>query len=145
MTAKTKIFLIIAGIVGYVGYKKYSLSQKVNVTFRDLSINWGNIWKPIANIVLAVQNPTGASADIQNVSGKIYLQNLQIGLVQNIKIVQTIKPNQITNVDFNIDLDTIGIGLGLLTTNLKNETIKFVGDIKIDFFTIPLNFEYKFL
>jgi len=145
MTAQTKIFLAIAGILGYIGYKKYSLSQKVNVTFKDLSINWGNIWKPKANIILSVNNPTGSSADIQNVSGKVYLQNLEIGSVQNLLIVQKIKPNQVTNINFDIDFDIVGVGLGLLSTNLKNETIKFVGNIKIDFFTIPLNFEYKFL
>ena len=140
-----KIILIIAGFLGYVGYKKYLLSQNVKINFRDLSIDWANIWHPSANIVLSIDNPTNASADIQNITGKLFLQNVEIGKVENLKILKKIEANQTTNFNFNINIDTVGVGVGLLTSNLKNEIIKFHGSIKVDFVTIPLHFEYKIL
>lgn len=140
-----KFFLIIAGIFGYVAYQKYFLSKNVKVNFNNLSINWNYVLKPVANIVLSIENPTNVSADIQNITGKLFLQNTEIGKIENLKVVKKISGNQTTNFDFNMDLDTFGIGVALLSTNLKNEIINFDGVIKIDFVNIPLRFQYKIL
>jgi len=142
---KNKIFLIVAGILGYVGYQKYLLSQSVTINFKSLSFNGGNFIKPIINIVLTITNPTKISADIQNISGKIFLDNLEIGKIENLRYVSKILSNQSIDMDFNLEIDNLGIGVALLTSNLKNKIVKFNGSVKVDFFNIPVNFEHKIL
>jgi LEA14-like dessication related protein len=138
-----KILLIVAGILGYVGYQKFLLSKKITVYFKNLSFNGGNFIKPIINIVLTISNPTKITADIQNISGKIFLDNLEIGKIENLRYISKILPNQSIDMDFNVEINNLTIATALLTENLKNKIIRFNGSLKVDFFSIPLNFEHK--
>lgn len=137
-----KIFLIGLGILGWIGYKKYILSKKVNVNLKNFSFNGGNFLNPIINVQLEVENPTDTTTDLQKVTGQILLQNKIVGTVYQ-DINQKILANQKTVINFDVSLNLENAAIILIQNKFRNQTLDLQGNLTIDFFNIPFKYSIQ--
>ena len=122
--SKNLIFIGLA-FLGWLGYKKYILSQKINISLKNIGFNGGNFLNPIVNVKLEVENPTKTTADVQKISAEILLQNKVVGTVyQNIN--KTILANEKTIIDFDVNLNLQDAAIILISNKLTVINLKFV-------------------
>jgi hypothetical protein len=139
--SKNLIFIGLA-FLGWLGYKKYILSQKINISLKNIGFNGGNFLNPIVNVKLEVENPTKTTADVQKISAEILLQNKVVGTVyQNIN--KTILANEKTIIDFDVNLNLQDAAIILISNKFRNQIIELKGNLIVDFVYFPLNYQIQ--
>jgi len=139
--SKNLIFLGLA-FLGWLGYKKFILSQKINIVLKNIGFNGGTFLQPIVNIQLEVENPTTTTAQIQKISAEILLQNKVVGNIYQ-DINKTIEAEKKTLINFNVNLNLADAAIILIQNKFKNQIIKLKGNLIVDFIYFPINFEIK--
>jgi hypothetical protein len=136
------LILVGLAVLGWIGYKKFILSKKINISLKDIGFNGGTFWQPIVNVKLEVENPTDTTADVQKISGNILLQNKIVGSVfQNVN--QKILAKQKTVITFDVELNLIDASLIAINNQFKNQIIEFKGNLVVDFVSFPLNYSIQ--
>ena len=136
------LILVGLAVLGWIGYKKFILSKKINISLKDIGFNGGTFWQPIVNVKLEVENPTDTTADVQKISGNILLQNKIVGSVfQNVN--QKILAKQKTVITFDVELNLIDASLIAINNQFKNQIIEFKGNLVVDFISFPLNYSIQ--
>ena len=77
-------WIIPASIVGYIVYKKYVLSRTFSVFFKTIDFSTMSFLNPTLNLVVQVNNPTDITAEIQNIRGDLFVDNIKVGYVVGI-------------------------------------------------------------
>ena len=137
-----KIFLIGAALIGWIGYKKYILSKKVNVKLKDFGFAGGSILEPIVNVKLEIENPTNTTSDIQKITAEILLQNQVVGNVYQ-DVNQKILGNQKTIINFDVKLNLANAAIILVQNKFKNQILELKGNLVIDFIYFPFTYSIQ--
>jgi len=141
LMSKNLIFIGLA-FLGWLGYKKYILAQKINISLKNIGFNGGNFLNPIVNVQLEVENPTNTTADVQKISAEILLQNKVVGTIYQ-DINKTILSNQKTVIGFDVNLKLQDAAIILIQNKFKNQIIELKGNLIVDFVYFPLNFQIQ--
>jgi hypothetical protein len=138
---KNLIFIGLA-VLGWIGYKKFVLSKKINIGLKNIGFNGGTFLEPIVNVKLEVENPTNTSADLQKISAEILIQDKIVGTIYQ-DLNQKILPQQKTVINFDVRLNLSDAAIILISNKFKNQIIKLKGNLVIDFIYFPINYEIK--
>jgi hypothetical protein len=138
---KNLIYIGLA-ILGWIGYKKYILAKKINISLKDIGFNGGTFLQPIVGVKLEVENPTNTSADVQKISAEILLQNKVVGTIYQ-DINKKILAKQKTVIEFNVELNLTDAAIILITNKFKNQLIQLKGNLIVDFVYFPLNYQIQ--
>jgi LEA14-like dessication related protein len=139
---KNKYWVVLLGIIVFIGYKKYILSQNINIFFKSLDFSNLSLVNPTLNLIVQANNPTDTSADLQNITGQLYIDDIMIGNVFGITPVSIAPGSSIINIPVTINYTGAGDLIQKFSTN--NFKLNFRGNMKVDFISIPLNFDYSF-
>lgn len=139
---KNNFFIVGLIALGWIAYKKIILAKKILITVKDFGFSGGNFLSPVINVKLQIENPTDTTADIQKISADILLQNKIVGVVYQ-DINQKILANQKTIINFNVRLNLENAAIILISNKFKNQTLELKGNVLVDFFSIPFNYEFK--
>ena len=136
------LILVGLAVLGWIGYKKFILAKKINISLKNIGFNGGTFWQPVVNVQLEVENPTDTTADVQKISGNILLQNKIVGTVfQNVN--QKILAKQKTVINFDVQLNLIDASLISINNKFSNQIIEFNGNLIADFVSFPLNYSIQ--
>ena len=139
--SKNLIYIGLA-FLAWIGYKKFILSEKINIGLKNIGFNGGTFLQPIVNVQLEVENPTKTTADVQKISAEILIQNKVVGTVyQNIN--KTLQAQQKTVISFDVNLNLADAAIILIQNKFRNEIIQLKGNLIVDFVFFPINFEIK--
>ena len=139
--SKNLIFIGLA-VLGWIGYKKFVLSEKIKIGLKNIGFNGGTFLQPVVNVQLEVENPTKTTADVQKIAAEILLQNKVVGTIyQNIN--KTIQAQQKTVIGFDVELNLAEAAITLVASKFKNQIIKLRGNLVIDYIYFPINYEIK--
>jgi hypothetical protein len=136
------IILIGLAILGWIGYKKYILAKKINISLKDIGFAGGNFLNPILNVKLQIENPTDTTTDVQKISAEILLQNNIVGTIYQ-DLNQKILANQKTIINFDVNLNLKDAAIILVKNKFKNEIIELKGNLVIDFIYFPINYQIQ--
>ena len=139
--SKNLIFIGLA-VLGWIGYKKFVLSKKINIGLKNIGFAGGTFLEPIVNVKLEVENPTDTTADIQKISAEILIQNKIVGTIFQ-DINQKILAKQKTIINFDVKLNLSDAAIILISNKFKNQIIKLKGNLVIDYIYFPINYEIK--
>ena len=137
-----KILLVGLALAGWIGYKKYILSQKVKINLKDFGFAGGSFLQPIVNVKLEIENPTDTTTNIQKITGEILLQNQIVGTVYQ-DINQKILGNQKTVINFNVNLNLQNAAIVMIQNKFKNQTLELKGNVVIDFVYFPFTYSIQ--
>jgi|FreactcultureFD7_1027221.scaffolds.fasta_scaffold01032_9 LEA14-like dessication related protein len=137
-----KYWALLVGIIVYIGYKKYVLTQSLNIFFKSLDFSNLSLIDPTLNLVVQANNPTSTSADLQNIRGELYIDDVLVGNVFGITPVSIAPGSSIINIPVTISYAGAGDLVQKFSSN--NFKLNFKGTMNVDFITIPLNFDYSF-
>jgi hypothetical protein len=139
--SKNLIYIGLA-FLAWIGYKKFILSEKINIGLKNIGFNGGTFLQPIVNVQLEVENPTKTTADVQKISAEILIQNKVVGTIyQNIN--KTLQAQQKTVISFDVNLNLADAAVILIQNKFRNEIIQLKGNLIVDFVFFPINFEIK--
>jgi len=96
---------------------------------------------PTLNLVVQVNNPTDITAEIQNIRGDLFIDNVKVGYVVGITPTTLQTGSAILRIP--VTLSYTGIADLIRNFNTGGVNLVFNGSIMIDLFTLPLNFEYN--
>jgi hypothetical protein len=136
------IILIGLAILGWIGYKKYILAKKINISLKDIGFAGGDFLNPILNVKLQIENPTDTTTDVQKIAAEILLQNNIVGTIYQ-DLNQKILANQKTIINFNVNLNLKDAAIILIKNKFKNEIIELKGNLVIDFIYFPINYQIQ--
>lgn len=139
--SKNLIYIGLA-FLAWIGYKKFILSKKINISLKNIGFNGGTFLQPIVNVQLEVENPTKTTADVQKISAEILLQNKVVGTIYQ-DINKTLQSQQKTVISFDVNLNLADAAIVLISNKFKNQIIELRGNLVVDFIFVPLNFEIK--
>jgi hypothetical protein len=133
---------IILAVVGYIAYSKYLLSKSINIFYKGLDFSSLSITEPILNLQVQVNNPTYTTADLQNISGDLYIDGAMVGSVFGITPYTIATGSTIINIPVTLSY----LGVADLIRKFKTDkfSLEFKGNMLVDFISIPLNFNYNF-
>jgi len=134
-------WIIPATIVSYIIYKKYVLSKTFSVFFKTIDFSTMSFTNPTLNLVVQVNNPTDITAEIQNIRGDLFIDNVKVGYVVGITPTTLQTGSSILNIP--VTLSYTGVANLIKSFNTKGVSLVFNGTIMIDLITLPLNFEYN--
>ena len=134
-------WIIPATIVGYILYKKYVLSRTFSVFFKTIDFSTMSFLNPTINLIVQVNNPTDITAEIQNITGDLFIDNSKVGYVIGITPTTLTTGSAILRIP--ITLSYAGVGELIKKFNTKGFRLVFNGSIMIDLIRLPLNFEYS--
>jgi LEA14-like dessication related protein len=129
-------------ILGYIGYRKYLLSQSISVFFKGLDFGNMSFLSPTINLQVQVNNPTTTTSEIQNITGDLIIDGANVGTVYGITPI-TINHGANT-VNIPVTISYTGIAELIQKFNKKGFTLNFTGKMIVDFIPIPLNFDYRY-
>lgn len=130
------------GIVAYIGYRKYLLSQSINIFYKGLDFSRLSLTEPILQLQVQVNNPTSTTADLQNIRGELFIDGVNVGSVFGITPVTIASGSSIINIP--VTLSYLGV-TDLISKFKQNQfSLEFKGNMVVDFIPIPLNFNYNF-
>ena len=139
--SKNLIFIGLA-FLGWLGYKKYILAQKINISLKNIGFNGGTFWQPVVNVQLEVENPTDTTTDVQKISGDIFLQNKIVGSIFQ-DVNQKILAKEKTIINFNVQLNLVDAALISINNKFSNQIIEFKGNLIADFVSFPINYSIQ--
>jgi hypothetical protein len=136
------LILVGLAVLGWIGYKKFILAKKINISLKNIGFNGGTFWQPVINVQLEVENPTDTTTDVQKISGNILLQNKIVGTVfQNVN--QKILAKEKTVINFDVQLNLIDASIITINNKFSNQIIEFNGNLIADFVSFPLNYSIQ--
>jgi hypothetical protein len=136
------LILVGLAVLGWIGYKKFVLAKKINISLKDIGFAGGKFWQPILNVKLEIENPTDTTADVQKISGNIFLQNKIVGSIfQNVN--QKILSKQKTIINFNVELNLVDAALISINDKFSKQNIEFNGNLIVDFVSFPINYSIQ--
>ena len=127
-------------ILGYIGYRKYLLSQSISVFFKGLEFGNMSFLSPTVNLQVQVNNPTTTTSEIQNIKGDLFIDGANVGTVYGITPITIINGANLINIPVTISYT--GIGDLIQKFNKKGFQLNFTGRMIVDYIPIPLNFDY---
>ena len=134
---------IIPGVIlGYIGYKKFLLSQSISVFFKGLEFGNMSFLSPTVNLKVQVNNPTTTTSEIQNIKGDLFIDGANVGTVYGLTPI-TIK-NGANLINIPVTISYTGIAELIQKFNTKGFKLNFTGRMIVDYIPIPLNFDYTF-
>jgi hypothetical protein len=133
---------IVLGVLGYIAYSKYLLSQTINIFYKGLDFSRLSLTEPILQLQVQVNNPTYTTADLQNISGDLYIDGAMVGSVFGITPYTIASGSTIINIP--VTLSYLGISDLLRKFQTNKFTLEFKGNMLVDFISIPLKFNYNF-
>ncbi len=144
MKSNYPIIIAIFGLGGYYLYKKYALGTSLSFSVKNISID-GSLFAPILKLSLNVVNHINASAQVNTISGNLYIDGTYSGQI-NQNVNQTIAANSVSELNLDIDLSVAGIfdiisNIKTIYAN-KSVTFKFDGYLNADGINLPLVFSY---
>ena len=139
------IFLAAFGVLALYLLKKINMASNLSYSIKAIDID-GSILKPTIKLTLNVENKVNASATINSINGRIYINTVFFGKIDQ-NVDQKIDPVSISDVLIIIDT-SLGSVFDLIdsvknSTN-KNVDLKFDGYLRADNINLPLNFSYAF-
>ena len=144
MKSNYPIIIAIFGLGGYYLYKKYALGTSLSFSVKNIGID-GSLFAPILKLSLNVVNHINASAQVNTISGNLYIDGTYSGQI-NQNVNQTIAANSVSELNLDIDLSVDGIfdiisNIKTIYAN-KSVTFKFDGYLNADGINLPLVFSY---
>lgn len=138
------IILAVFGVLAIYLLKKINLANRLTYSIKEIEID-GSILKPKIKLTLNVENKVNASATINSINGRIYINNTFFGTIDQ-SVYQKIDPMTISDILIVIDT-SLGLVFDLIdsiknSTN-KNFNLKFDGYLRADNINLPLNFTYE--
>jgi len=134
--------LVGLAILGWIGYKKFILAKKINISLKDIGFNGGSFWQPVLNVKLEVENSTDTTADVQKISGNIFLQNKIVGSIsQNVN--QKILAKQKTIINYNVELNLVDAAIISINDKFSKQNIELNGNLIVDFVSFPINYSIQ--
>jgi len=133
-------WIIPIGILGFIAYKKFLLSQSISVFFKGLEFGNMSFLSPTVNLQVQVNNPTTTTSEIQNIKGDLFIDGANVGTVYGITPI-TIR-NGANLINIPITISYTGIGDLIQKFNKKGFQLNFTGRMIVDYIPIPLNFDY---
>lgn len=133
---------IIFGVLGYIAYSKYLLSKSINIFYKGLDFSRLSITEPILQLQVQVNNPTYTTADLQNISGDLYIDGAMVGSVFGITPYTIASGSTIINIP--VTLSYLGVADLLRKFQTNKFSLEFKGNMLVDFISIPLKFNYNF-
>lgn len=133
---------IIFGVIGYIAYRKFLLSQSINVFFKNLDFSRLSFTEPILQLQVQVNNPTSTTADLQNITGNLFIDGAMVGSVFGITPLTIVSGSSIINIPVTLSY----LGVADLITKFKTDqfSLEFRGRMIVDFIPLPLDFKYNF-
>jgi LEA14-like dessication related protein len=135
-----KWWIIPALFIGYVLYEKYVLSKTFSVFFKELDFSNMSLTNPTMNLVVQVNNPTPVTAEIQAIKGDLFIDGVIVGSV--LGITPTVLQTGSSLLKIPVTLSYAGVASLLEKYKSSTFNYKFVGNIMVDYITLPLNFGY---
>jgi len=133
-------WIIPVAILGFIAYKKFLLSQSINVIFKGLEFGNMSFLSPTVNLQVQVNNPTTTTSEIQNIIGDLFIDGANVGTVYGITPITIRKGANLINIPVTISY--FGIADLIQKFNKKGFQLKFTGRMIVDYISIPLNFNY---
>jgi len=133
-------WIIPVGILGFIAYKKFLLSQSISVFFKGLEFGNMSFLSPTVNLQVQINNPTTTTSEIQNIKGDLFIDGANVGTVYGITPI-TIK-NGANLINIPVTISYTGIGDLIQKFNKKGFQLNFTGRMIVDYIPIPLNFDY---
>jgi hypothetical protein len=133
-------WIIPVGILGFIAYKKFLLSQSISVFFKGLEFGNMSFLSPTVNLQVQVNNPTTTTSEIQNIKGDLFIDGANVGTVYGISPI-TIR-NGANLINIPVTISYTGIGDLIQKFNKKEFQLNFTGRMIVDYIPIPLNFDY---
>ena len=127
-------------IIGYIGYRKFLLSQSISVFFKGLDFGNMSFLSPTINLQVQVNNPTTTTSEIQNITGDLYIDGALVGSVRGISAMTINKGANTINIPVTISYT--GIAELIKKFSVKGFKLVFTGKMIVDYIPIPLNFDY---
>lgn len=136
-------WIIPAFIIGYVALKKYQLAQTFSVFFKSLDFSDFRPLYPTVNLIVQVNNPTDATAEVQNIKGDLFVNGVNVGSV--LGITPSVLQSGSTLLKIPVTFNYAGITetIDILRTSQKGYKLDFNGTIMVDYVTLPLVFSYS--
>jgi LEA14-like dessication related protein len=134
-------WIIPVGILGFIAYKKFLLSQSISVFFKGLEFGNMSFLSPTINLQVQVNNPTTTTSEIQNIKGDLFIDGANVGTVYGISPI-TIR-NGANMINIPVTISYTGIGDLIQKFNKKGFQLNFTGKMIVDYIPIPLNFDYS--
>jgi hypothetical protein len=128
-------------IIGYIGYRKWLLSQSINVFFKGLDFANMSLLDPTINLQVQVNNPTTTTSEIQNITGDLIIDGAFVGSVRGITAMVINRGANIINIP--VTLNYSGVADYIKKFNTKGFKLNFTGKMIVDYIPIPLNFDYS--
>jgi hypothetical protein len=136
------LILVGLAVLGWIGYKKFVLAKKINISLKNIGFNGGTFWQPVVNVQLEVENPTDTTTDVQKISGDIFLQNKIVGSIFQ-DVNQKILAKGKTIINFNVQLNLVDAALISINNKFSNQIIEFKGNLIADFVSFPINYSIQ--
>jgi len=136
------LILVGLAVLGWIGYKKFILAKKINISLKNIGFNGGTFWQPVVNVQLEVENPTDTTTDVQKISGDIFLQNKIVGSIFQ-DVNQKILAKEKTIINFNVQLNLVDAALISINNKFSNQIIEFKGNLIADFVSFPINYSIQ--
>jgi hypothetical protein len=133
---------IIFGVLGYIAYSKYLLSKSINIFYKGLDFSRLSLTEPLLQLQVQVNNPTYTTADLQNISGDLYIDGALVGSVFGITPYTIASGSTIINIP--VTLSYLGVADLLRKFQTNKFSLEFKGNMLVDFISIPLKFNYNF-
>jgi LEA14-like dessication related protein len=133
-------WIIPVGILGFIAYKKWLLSQSISVFFKGLEFGNMSFLSPTVNLQVQVNNPTTTTSEIQNIKGDLFIDGANVGTVYGLSPI-TIK-NGANLINIPVTISYSGIAELIQKFNKKGFQLNFTGKMIVDYIPIPLNFDY---
>jgi hypothetical protein len=132
---------IIFGILGYIAYSKFLLSQSINIFFKNLDFSRLSLTEPVLLLQVQVNNPTNTTADLQNITGDLIIDGAIVGSVFGITPIVIRRGSSIINIPVTLSY----LGVADLIRKFKTDqfSLEFQGRMVVDFIPLPLNFKYN--
>jgi hypothetical protein len=144
MKSNYPILIALFGLGGYYLYKKFALGTSLDFTIKNIGID-GSLFSPILKLSLNVINHINASAQVNYISGNLYIDNTYSGQI-NQNVNQTIAANSVSELNLDIDLSVAGIFdiISNIKTIYAKQSVnfKFDGFVNADGINLPLVFTY---
>jgi hypothetical protein len=137
MKNNNTLLYVLLGISALIIGRKINLFNKIQFSPAGISINKNPFG---LNIKMQVNNPTGASAKISNITGSIFQNGAFVANVTS-NTVNQIQPYNRTLISLSVKPDLLGALQAVTNYKLGFD---FSGSAVVDGVPLPINFNYTF-
>lgn len=136
-------WIVPAFIIGYVALKKYQLAKTFSVFFKSLDFSDFRPLYPTVNLIVQVNNPTDATAEVQTIRGDLSVNGDVVGTV--LGITPSVLQSGSTLLKIPVTFNYAGITdtINVLRSGKSGYRLDFNGTIMVDYVNLPLVFSYS--